>query len=48
MDNDGLFALRIYYQDIYNDEINIIKKLKLNLVSRGIEISEVNNILLSE
>ena len=40
-----LFTQRLYYQDLYNNEIDIIKKLKLYLYSKNINITDINNIL---
>jgi hypothetical protein len=45
MDNDMLFALRTYYQDYYQDEKDIIEMLKTNLLDKGVESDEVNNVL---
>ena len=40
-----LFAQRLYYQDIYDEETDIIKKLKLYLFNRHSNINDINNIL---
>ncbi len=45
IDNDEIFALRIYYQDLYTDEITIIKKLKAHLLLKNYNINQINNIL---
>ncbi len=42
MDNDDLFALRLYYQDHYNDENKIIKKLKEHLKEFDLTNNEIN------
>ena len=34
-DYDQLFAIRISLQDIYNDEFDIIKNLKIHLINSG-------------
>ncbi len=41
-----LFAYRIYLQDIYENEIDIIKKLKIKLYYLNIPLSSTNSILL--
>ena len=49
MDNNELFddliAYRIYLQDIYEDEREIIKKLKLRLYELGHDISTINRLI---
>ena len=43
MDLDDLFALRIYFQDQYEDENDIIKELKYELVNQGLSEEDANN-----
>lgn len=43
MDNDSLFALKIYYEDEYNDEYQIIQKLKTELLNNGMTENNANN-----
>ena len=40
-----LFAYRVYLEDIYDNENDIIKKLKIKLYYLNIEISNINQIL---
>jgi hypothetical protein len=51
MDYDELYALRVYYQDEYDDEYNIIKSLKIYLFNNrfrlNILVSDINNILIN-
>ena len=42
---EDMFAVRIYLEDEFNSEINIIKELKKYLVNRGIRISQLNQII---
>jgi hypothetical protein len=43
MDLDDLFALRLYFQDQYEDENDIIKELKYELVNQGLSEEDANN-----
>ena len=43
MDNDSLYALKIYYEDEYSDEYQIIIKLKLALLNNGMTENDANN-----
>ena len=43
MDNDSLYALKIYYEDEYNDEYQIIQKLKAELLNNGMTENDANN-----
>jgi hypothetical protein len=40
-----LFAYRIYLSDIYNNEIDIIKKLKIKLYELGYDIGNINRVI---
>jgi hypothetical protein len=42
MDNDSLFALKVYYEDEYQNEYDIIRMLKIELINQGMEENEVN------
>ena len=42
---EQLFALRFYYQDYIDDELEIIKLLKRNLIESNISIEDANTIL---
>lgn len=42
---DDLFAYRIYLTDIYDDESDIIKKLKIKLYELGYEIRNINRLI---
>ena len=42
---DELFAMRLQIQDITTDEVIIIKRLKLLLLSSGMTTVEINNYL---
>jgi hypothetical protein len=42
MDNDTLFALKLYYEDEYDDEYNIIKMLKIELINQNMPENEIN------
>jgi len=43
MDNDSLFALKVYYEDEHNDEHNIIRMLKIELFNQGMNEDDANN-----
>lgn len=45
MDNDSLFALKLYYEDHYDDEYEIIKMLKIELINQNIPENNINIIL---
>jgi hypothetical protein len=45
MDHDSLFALKLYYEDEYEDEYEIIKMLKIELINQGISESNANVML---
>ena len=42
MDYDSLFALKLYYEDEYEDEHDIIRMLKIELINQGMQENEVN------
>ena len=42
MDYNSLFALKLYYEDEYEDEHDIIRMLKIELINQGIQENEVN------
>jgi E3 ubiquitin-protein ligase BIG BROTHER-like protein len=42
MDNDSLFALKLYYEDEYQDEHDIIRMLKIELINQGMQEDEAN------
>ena len=42
MDNDSLFALKLYYEDEYDDEYEIIRMLKIELINQGMQEDEAN------
>jgi hypothetical protein len=42
MNNDSLFALKVYYEDLYENEYDIIRMLKCELLDQGMEENEVN------
>jgi len=42
MDNDSLFALKVYYEDLYENEYDIIRMLKCELLNYGINEDEAN------
>jgi len=42
MDYDSLFALKLYYEDEYEDEHDIIRMLKIELLNQGMQENEVN------
>ena len=45
MDFDQLYALRIYYEDQYSDEIDIIKSIKFYLINNGINNNDANKLI---
>lgn len=42
MDNDSLFALKLYYEDENEDEYDIIRMLKIELINEGMHEDDVN------
>ena len=42
MDYNSLFALKLYYEDEYEDEHDIIRMLKIELINQGMQENEVN------
>ena len=42
MDNDSLFALKLYYEDELDDEYEIIRMLKIELINQGMLETEAN------
>ena len=42
---EDLFAMRIAYQDMYNDESNIIRELKKELIRSGMNSNEIDDFL---
>jgi hypothetical protein len=47
IDYDELFALRMHYQDIYEDEYRIIQLIKNNLLNKNYNINTINNSLIN-
>ena len=45
MDFDQLFALRTYYEEEYDDEIEIIKAIKTNMIDNGMSNTDANKLL---
>jgi len=45
MDFDQLFALRTYYEEEYDDETDIIKAIKSNMIDNGMSNTDANKLL---
>ena len=44
---EDVFAIRIVYQDMYNDENNIIRELKKELIRSGMNRNEIDDFLVN-